>query len=233
MSRTQTIRHTCRKLQPAFLQAAALQKFTGNCPRSPFPPHATWAGAKLLVDTHTDREFKSNPSFDNIILAAMAATGFRLPLPYTLFFLTIEPISALVGAFFASFRPLTYLQLTHSASAPLTSGAIPISTNIVLAQLANLYLLFAINEAFVLRATYDIRVWRTVLFGLLIADFGHLYSVSALGPSIYWNFTQWNAIDWGNLGFVYVGATMRLAFLFGVGLKTNGGKQPGSATKAQ
>ena len=28
----------------------------------------------------------------------------------------------------------------------------------------------------------------------------------------------WNAIDWGNLGFVYLGATTRIAFLSGLGL---------------
>lgn len=156
-----------------------------------------------------------------------AGSGFKLPLAYTVFFLTIEPISALVGAFFAFYKPLTYLQLTHQASAPLTSTTIPLSTNIVLSQLANLYFLFALNEAFVLRSTSDMRVWRTVLVGLLIADFGHLYSVKLLGNDVYWNILQWNAIDWGNIGFVYAGATMRIAFLSGIGL------QPGAAQKTK
>jgi len=160
----------------------------------------------------------------------MAPPGFKLPLAYTVFFLTIEPISALVGAFYAYFKPVTYLQLTHSASAPSDLQNLPLSTNIVLGQLANLYLLFALNEAFVLRSTSDLRVWRTVLIGLLIADLGHLYSVRALGPAVYWNITQWNAMDWGNVGFVYAGAAMRIAFLCGVGLKlpaTTPPQQPG------
>jgi len=161
----------------------------------------------------------------------MAPAGFRLPAAYTLFFLTIEPISALVGAFYAYFRPLAYLQLTHSAYSPSTATSIPISTNIVLAQLANLYLLFALNEAFVLRSTSDLKVWRAVLIGLLIADFGHLYSVSTKGLDVYWKITQWNAMDWGNVGFVYAGAGMRIAFLSGVGLKTAAG--PPSKTNAR
>jgi hypothetical protein len=53
---------------------------------------------------------------------------------------------------------------------------------------------------------------------MLIADFGHLYSVSPLGPDIYWKFTQWNVMDFGNVGFVYAGACMRIAFLCGIGL---------------
>jgi hypothetical protein len=142
--------------------------------------------------------------------------SFKLPAAYTLFFLTIEPMSAVVGACCAYFQPDQYLFLTHAASAP--EGTVPLSTNIVLTQLANLYLLFALNEALVLRTTSDLRVWSVLLFGLLVADFGHLYSVSSLGPEIYWKVTSWNAMDWGNIGFVYVGALMRIAFLSGVGM---------------
>ncbi|OLN80971.1 hypothetical protein CCHL11_10251 [Colletotrichum chlorophyti] len=145
----------------------------------------------------------------------VGTTGFSLPLVYRLFFLAIEPISALVGAFYAHFRPDQYLSLTHAISKP---EIVPQGTAIVLSQLANLYLLFALNEALVLRSTTDLRVWKTVLFVLLLADIGHLYTVRSLGPSIYYNFTQWNAIDWGNVPFVYLGATMRVAFLAGVGL---------------
>jgi len=154
----------------------------------------------------------------------MVSPAFTLPSFYTAFFLFIEPISALVGAFFAHFRPLDYLQLTHTSSAPSDASTIPLSTTIVLSQLANLYLLFAINEALVLRASSDLRVWKTVLFGLLVADFGHLYTVKTLGPEIYWNVLKWNAIDWGNVGFVYAGATMRMMFLAGVGLNTESGR---------
>jgi hypothetical protein len=161
------------------------------------------------------------------------ATPFKLPAAYTTFFLFIEPISALVGAFYAHFKPLDYLQMTHLSSSPSYASTIPLSTNIVLTQLANLYLLFALNEALVLRSTSDLRVWKTVLFGLLLADFGHLYSVSALGPEIYWSFWKWNAMDWGNIGFVYAGVMMRMAFLAGVGLNTKSGQEAASRAAAR
>lgn len=138
---------------------------------------------------------------------------------YRVFLLYIEPLSTIVGAFFAHFLPRTYLDLTHSPSAPPIGAPLPISTTVVLTQLANLYLLFAINEALVLRATNNLTVWRTLLFGLLIADFGHLYSVRELGYHLYWQFWAWNAMDWGNIGFVYLGATTRIAFLCGVGVR--------------
>ena len=155
----------------------------------------------------------------------MASPAFKLPRFYTAFFLVIEPISALVGAYFAHFRPLDYLQMTHAASAPSYAATIPVSTSVVLSQLANLYLLFTINEALVLRSTSDLRVWRTVLFGLLMADFGHLYSLKALGSDVYWNVLKWNAMDWGNVAFVYAGATLRMMFLAGVGLNTESGRK--------
>jgi hypothetical protein len=151
--------------------------------------------------------------------------SFVLPVAYRVFFLIIEPISALVGAYFAHFRQEDYLTLTHASTA---MSPIPTGTSIMMSQLANLYLLFTLNEALVLRSTGDLRVWKTVLFVLLVADFGHLYSVKAVGSQVYWNVASWNAIDWGNVPFVYMGASMRIAFLAGVGL---GGDNAGVAKK--
>jgi len=148
----------------------------------------------------------------------MPSASFSPPLFYRLFFLWIEPLSAVFGAYWAHFLPATYIQLTHAASAPASDALVPLSTRIVLSQLANLYFLFTLNEALVLRSTDDIRVWRTLLFGLLVADFGHLYSVYPLGIDIYWSVSKWNAIDWGNIAFVYAGALTRISFLLGIGL---------------
>ena len=139
---------------------------------------------------------------------------------YRIFFLYIEPISALAGAYFAFFQQQDYLDLIHIDSSP--KHGVPISTRVVLAQLANLYFLFALNEALVLRATSDLRVWRALLLGLLIADFGHLYSVNAVGSYVYWNVVRWNAIDWGNVAFVYICAALRVSFLLGVGVGSSG-----------
>ncbi|EXJ85567.1 hypothetical protein A1O1_05932 [Capronia coronata CBS 617.96] len=140
-----------------------------------------------------------------------------IPLPYIAFFLWIEPISTLVGAYYAWLKPETYLQLTHAASAPGILG-LPTATNIVLRQLGNLYVAFAINEALVLRATSDLRVWRTLLLGLLIADFGHLYSCFPLGLKSYYDVANWNEMAYGNYLFVYCGAFTRICFLLGVGM---------------
>ena len=152
----------------------------------------------------------------SLSLSTMKLHEAQVASVYKYFFLYIEPIATLVGAYYSSFQQQTYLDLTHASSVPI-SGT-PTAVKVVLLQLSNLYFVFAINEALVLRATSDLKIWRTLLFCLLIADVGHLCSVSALGSQIYWYVPGWNAIDWGNVAFVYCGASIRLAFLLGYGV---------------
>ena len=148
-------------------------------------------------------------------------TGFALPLLYRFFFLFLEPISALVGAYFCHLRQARYLALLDAPSAAattFTTGALPLGTSVALSQLANMYLFFALNEAVVLRSTSDLRVWKAVLAVLLLADLGHLYSMRELGPQIYYDVLGWNEGDWGNVPWVYAGAMLRICFLAGVGM---------------
>ncbi|KAL1297085.1 hypothetical protein AAFC00_004669 [Neodothiora populina] len=141
-----------------------------------------------------------------------------IPLVYRLFFLYIEPVATAVGAYYAHFQQQAYLQMTYTSAQTSLLGP-STRESIVLSQLANMYAVFALNEALVLRSTANLRVWKVFLFGLLLADFGHLYSVNSVGFDVYWRFWEWNAMYWGNLGFVYAGATFRTAFLLGLGLK--------------
>ncbi|KJY00440.1 hypothetical protein TI39_contig329g00009 [Zymoseptoria brevis] len=153
-----------------------------------------------------------------------------LPFLYSAFFLYIEPVSTFVGAYCAHYQQQQYMDLTMEiTTTPLISG-VTSRESIVLTQLANMYFVFALNEALVLRATTDRRVWNIFLLGLLIADFGHLYSVHAVGWDVYYRFWDWNSMYWGNLGFVYVGALTRICFLLGVGF--NGGKKAAGKVKA-
>ena len=129
---------------------------------------------------------------------------------FTVFFGYIEPTSALLGAYYAHFQKHEYLSMTHPFS---TARQMSVAGSIVLTQLANLYLFFAINESLVLRSTSDTRVWKAVLFGLLVADIGHLYSVAELGETIYYDTDRWNPIHLGNVPFVYLGAVTRILYL--------------------
>lgn len=145
------------------------------------------------------------------------ATNPLYPFPYRAFFLYLEPILTLAGAVSAFYTPQQYLQMTYPSPSPKVA-ALSTGTHIILRQLGNLYLAFALIESLILRATNDLKVWRTFLLILLIADFGHLLSVLPVGASIYYEIGKWGPMDWGNLGFVYLGAAMRASFLAGVGL---------------
>ncbi|KAI5121206.1 hypothetical protein M0805_006007 [Coniferiporia weirii] len=147
------------------------------------------------------------------------STETKIPLlPYRLFFLYIEPISALLGAFYAG-RPAEYLSMiTVQAQHAQALPPVAVEVTISLFQLSNLYLLFALNEHLVLSSTNSLRTWRRPLFCLLVADFGHLITMFPLGLDVYWRVWEWNAMLWGSIGFVYMGAGMRLAFLSGLGL---------------
>lgn len=151
----------------------------------------------------------------------------QIPSFYRLVFLYLEPLSIAAGAVQAFCFQSAYLTLTHAASAP--SSLVPVSTSIVLTQLANLYLGLALTEALILRVTNEYSVWRALITVLLIADVGHLYSVLPLGFSRaflqWWN---WNAIDWGNVGWVYFLALTRICMLLGVGF---GGKRTSGTLK--
>ena len=58
---------------------------------------------------------------------------------------------------------------------------------------------------------------------MLVADVGHVASCylamdGLTGLSGFWKFWLWNRLDWGNLGFVYAAAGLRVAFLRGAGM---------------
>ncbi|KAJ7464353.1 hypothetical protein FB451DRAFT_1561676 [Mycena latifolia] len=155
----------------------------------------------------------------------------NIPLIYRLFFLYIEPISALAGAYYAAFRPEDYLRDLSLPGARPEPSSLTTQSNMVLLQLANLYLLFALNESLVLSSTNSLKTWRRLLFGLLVADFGHLISMAPLGADVFWRVPDWNAMVWGSVGFVYAGASMRMSFLAGLGLPAETGDKSRSKTE--
>ncbi|KAJ7578050.1 hypothetical protein C8J56DRAFT_970249 [Mycena floridula] len=137
--------------------------------------------------------------------------------PYRLFFLYIEPVSALAAY-------LGDISLPSTIAPESLMPVLSTQTTMALLQLANLYLLFTLNEHLALSstnnqgATGSKKNYTTLLFCLLVADFRHRYTMAPLGAEVFWRVQDWNATVWGSVGFVYMGATVRIAFLAGLGL---------------
>ncbi|KAF4344213.1 hypothetical protein FBEOM_1807 [Fusarium beomiforme] len=118
----------------------------------------------------------------------------HIPLAYRALFLWFEPLAAFVGSFIIWFNPVKFLN-TMDATAKFAPD-----NRVIYNQLAATYTLFAYNEAILLRTTKDLRIWRTVLFGILICDALHLYASWLAVPSVFWNPAVWRWEDWVNFG---------------------------------
>jgi hypothetical protein len=91
-------------------------------------------------------------------------------------------------------------------------------SQIVYDQLAASYLFFAVVEGLVLRTTRELRVWRAVVFALLLCDTGHLYAAwLEMGTQnmIYaWN---WRGQDAATMMSFILPVVLRVAFLLNIG----------------
>lgn len=111
----------------------------------------------------------------------------------------------------------------------MTPAATPLAHSpqftVLLDQLAAVYLLFAFNEAVVLRAAAaDLRVWRALVLGMVLCDVAHLW---AAGRALRGWEGEWRWEDGVNLGMLGGPLVLRLAFLAGVGMERSGKRGKG------
>lgn len=143
----------------------------------------------------------------------MSDSSLQISPLYRVLFLWFEPLAAFNGAILAHVYPTYFLRTMHAT-------AIYDSTHqVIFDQLAATYVLFAINEGIVLRLTNDIRIWRTMIAGILCCDLIHLYgSYNALGREVFFTPGLWRPDDWMNLSMLFVPIFLRSLFLLGVGV---------------
>ncbi|KAL8736878.1 MAG: hypothetical protein Q9181_002244 [Wetmoreana brouardii] len=145
-----------------------------------------------------------------------APSHAHISLPYRLLFLYFEPFAAFGGTYITLTSPSTYLlSLSPSANATTYSSL----TYPIYAQLAGHLLLFSWLQAVLLRATASVKIWKIVLFGILLCDALHLYgNYVGLGAEVFWDPRQWRKEDWVTLVMTWGPAAMRAAFCLGVGV---------------
>ncbi|KAL5535081.1 hypothetical protein ACEPAF_3174 [Sanghuangporus sanghuang] len=155
-----------------------------------------------------------------------------LPGFYKLMYLHIEPISTMTPALLAWFFPGSkwfFDELIPSTpAAPLQDSLDPRSSMAVW-QLTNCYLLLGLISSLVFRAIRDAlphdpaaqeRILGASLAALAIADVTHIIATFINLPSeIRYDPLAWNATTHGNISFVIVLLSGRLAWFMGIGRK--------------
>ena len=104
------------------------------------------------------------------------------------------------------------------------------SSQVIFDQLAATYVLFAFNEAVVLRVTKELKVWKAIVLGISLCDVLHLHaSWRVMGTEVFTSPWLWRPEDWLAVGSVWVPLFVRLAFLADVGIDTSkaGGRGKG------
>ncbi|CZT13382.1 hypothetical protein WAI453_013598 [Rhynchosporium graminicola] len=162
-------------------------------------------------------------------MASSAPTTIKhISLLYRIYFLYIEPIFALFGAYLAVFDPSTFLigTLPGTVSRTLTSTTpsntipeIPVSPLLQM-QLINvgaLYILIAFAMGLALRFTRQKNVWFAVLTGMACSDIGHLYAVWLMDPARMAALGAWSWEEWVNYGLLFGGLFLRVSFMMGIG----------------
>ena len=141
------------------------------------------------------------------------ASQSHIALPYRILFLYIEPLAALFGTYTTLFHPEPYL-LSLSPTATYSSLTYP-----VYAQIAGHDLLFSWLQAVLLRSTSSVRIWKIVLFGILMCDVLHLYgSYVVLGPESFFDPRTWRWEEWITFVMTYGPGLLRAAFCLEIGV---------------
>jgi hypothetical protein len=61
------------------------------------------------------------------------------------------------------------------------------------------------------------KIWKIVLFGILLIDVGLVWGVYKADPAAFFNVAAWDTGDWGNLGVLGGLIVLRSAFILGIG----------------
>lgn len=150
----------------------------------------------------------------------------RIALFYRIYFLYVEPLAALLGAIGVFTNPYSILEsITPKLMNPAAAAPITPLTRLLLTNIGALYLLFAWNQAVVLRLTTDLNVWRAMLIGMVLSDVGHLWAFYEGDPKVFFEPWVWGFNEWMGEGVLAFGFLVRLIFLAGIGVRSGPSRQ--------
>ena len=144
----------------------------------------------------------------------MPSTVADIPFLYRFILTWFEPAAALNGAVLCLFWPALFLQT-------FTTVTYRPDHQVMFDQLAATYILFTFLEAVVLRITSELRVWKAVVFGILLCDAVHLYGAwGVMGTESFLSPATWRPEEWVNFAMLYGPGAVRVGLLFEVGFPT-------------
>ncbi|KZT08961.1 uncharacterized protein LAESUDRAFT_696337 [Laetiporus sulphureus 93-53] len=155
-----------------------------------------------------------------------------LPGFYKLMYLHIEPASTILPSILAWFFPGAawfHHELIPDSSPTPSAGSLDPRTLIAIWQLGNCYLLLGLISTLVFRAVRDAlpnnpaaqeRILGASFTALALADVTHMiWSWVALPEELRYSPARWNSMTHGNITFVIVLLSGRLAWFMGIGRK--------------
>lgn len=150
----------------------------------------------------------------------------HIPLFYRILFLYIDPLICLSGIYLMFFDHATFIQngVPSSLSSKITSISRinPITEHLITSIGLYSVCIFALQVLLMHQFKdapngLNVRLWRIVMFSILLIDVGLLYNGYAASPKAFLDLGSWTSGDWGNNGIIAALAVFRTAFLLGVG----------------
>lgn len=139
----------------------------------------------------------------------------HIPLFYRLFFLYIDPLFNLSGIYVSFLDHTAYLSMGVPRS--LTTTPTPITEYLIMA-LGSWSLSILVIQTLLLQQYRDVKLWKIVMFGILLTDFGLVYGLYAANPTGIWQVGKWMQGEWISHGIFATVIPIRMAFLAGVGM---------------
>ncbi len=150
----------------------------------------------------------------------------HIPLFYRIFFLYIDPLICLLSIYLFFFDHPTYILngIPSSLSTPaLQTPELPPLVQLLITGLGAYSLCIFTMQIFLLRQFSDapdginVRIWRIVLFSILLTDLGLIYGVYRVDAEGLLDVKGWTRGDWSNYGILGTVIAVRTAFLLGIG----------------
>ena len=145
----------------------------------------------------------------------------KIPSFYRTFFLYIDPLICLMGIYIFFFDHPLFIASGAPQSITANVNLTPFVEYLLLCL--GSYALFVFMMQILLLHGFknaadglNLRIWRIVLFGILLIDLGLLFAMWKADEGM-WNVAGWGVGEWSNYGILGAVTFIRASFLLGIG----------------